>query len=141
VNAFRKNTKAKFIGPRSSTTNARAWGFEKYRLATLQPGQNIHVTSEIDVIAFDSSDPYAESALTYLIRDPRGNIFHSGDANYFSGFQKVSESHKVTVAFLNFGKQIPTPEKPYYMNAEGVAKRCKRSKSKHCRSHALGSLD
>jgi L-ascorbate 6-phosphate lactonase len=73
-------------------------------------------------MAFDSSDPYAESALTYLIRTPRGNIFHSGDTNYFSGFQKVSESHKVTVAFLNFGKQIPSPGKSYYMNAEGVAK-------------------
>jgi L-ascorbate 6-phosphate lactonase len=122
VSAFRKNTNAKFIGPRSSTTNAMAWGFEKQRVATLQPGQNIHVTAETNVMAFDSNDPYAESALTYLIRTPRGNIFHSGDTTYFKGFQKIGESHKVTVAFLNFGKQIPTPEKPYYMNAEGVAK-------------------
>jgi L-ascorbate metabolism protein UlaG (beta-lactamase superfamily) len=56
-----------------------------------------------------------------MIETERRNVLHSGDTSYFHGFAKIGKKFKVDVALLNFGKQIPNPEKPYYMNAEKVA--------------------
>ena len=53
-----------------------------------------------------------------MIKTPRGNILHSGDTSYFPGFSEIGQKYKVDVALLNYGKQIPSPEKPYYMNAQ-----------------------
>jgi len=53
-----------------------------------------------------------------MIETPRGNILHSGDTWYFRGFGEIGQKYKVDVALLNYGKQIPTPQKPYYMNSQ-----------------------
>lgn len=121
IKAFQSNTNAVFIGPLSSTAKALAWGYKAERVITMRPGDNYEVAQEIRILSLDSSDPYAESALTYLVKTPLASVFHSGDSSYFNGFRKIGQDHKVDVALLNFGKQIPTPEKPYYMNAEAVA--------------------
>jgi len=116
-----KFTGAKFLGPNSSTKKAEAAGYHLSDIVTLGPGDSYDISPSFTVRAFEARDPYEGSALMYLIETPRGNIFHSGDTSYFDGFKKVGDGYEVDVALLNFGKQIPTAEKPYYMNADRVA--------------------
>jgi L-ascorbate metabolism protein UlaG (beta-lactamase superfamily) len=130
VRAFQKNTRALFIGPVSSAAKALAWGYDANRVVTVRPGDKRELTSEVCIWCFESKDAYAEASVTYLVKTPRGNVFHSGDTSYFDGFKKVGEEHRVDVALLNFGKQVPTLEKPYYMNAEAVAKAARDLKAR-----------
>ena len=116
-----KFTDAKFVGPDSSTKKALTAGYPPARVVTLTPGDQHEVSPSFKIRAFEARDPYEESALMYLIETPRGNIFHSGDTSYFEGFKKVGDGYRVDVALLNFGKQIPTPDKPYYMDADRLA--------------------
>jgi L-ascorbate metabolism protein UlaG (beta-lactamase superfamily) len=118
---FANYTDAPFVGPESSARKAVRCGYPEKRVVTLRPSETYQVKATIRVLAFQARDPYEEHALMYLVETPKGNLFHSGDTSYFEGFLRVGESHKVDVALLNFGKQIPTPEKPYYMNAQSVA--------------------
>jgi L-ascorbate 6-phosphate lactonase len=113
---------AKFIGPRSSVSKVLAGGLAASEITTVSPGDQITVSPTIKIRAFESHDPYEPLAVMLMIETPRGNILHSGDTSYFEGFKKIGNEFDIQVALLNFGKQIPTPEKPYYMNAEKVAK-------------------
>jgi len=121
VKALHRNTDALFVGPSSSAAKALEWGYESARILTVRPGDKHKLSRGIEIFAFDSSDAYAEAAVTYLVKTQNGNIFHSGDTSYFGGLRQIGREHRVDVALLNFGKQIPTPKKPYYMSAEGVA--------------------
>lgn len=121
VKAFQKNTDATFVGPVSCVKKALEWGYDPSRVVTMRPNEQHNLTQKLSILSFRSNDPYAESALTYLVRTSRGNVFHSGDTNYFEGLREIGSRHRVAVALLNFGKQIPTPEKPYYMSADDVA--------------------
>jgi L-ascorbate metabolism protein UlaG (beta-lactamase superfamily) len=56
-----------------------------------------------------------------LLETQRKNILHSGDTAYFPGFKEIGGKYRIDVALLNFGKQIPTAEKPYYLNAEKLS--------------------
>jgi L-ascorbate 6-phosphate lactonase len=125
-----KFTDARFVGPRSSTEKALAGGYPPSDIITLRPGDRYQISPSFTVRAFEARDTYEDSALMYLIETPRGNIFHSGDTSYFEGFKKLGDKYRVDVALLNFGKQIPTPDKPYYMNAEGVASAARDLKAK-----------
>jgi L-ascorbate 6-phosphate lactonase len=112
------SSKALFLGPTSSTKKALAAGCRPSRVVALHPGDRYELSSSFRVVAFEANDPYEPYALMYLIETPRGNIFHSGDTAYFDGLSTLGNQYKVDVALLNFGRQIPTPEKPYYMSAE-----------------------
>jgi L-ascorbate 6-phosphate lactonase len=116
-----RSTGARFAGPRSSAKKALAAGYPPSRVVILHPGDGYEVSPSLTVRAFQVRDPYEDSALMYLIETPRGNILHSGDTSYFEGFKEVGNVYRVDVALLNFGKQIPTSEKPYYMNADRLA--------------------
>ena len=116
-----RSTGARFAGPRSSVGKALAAGYPPSRVVTLHPGDRHELSPAFTVRSFGARDPYEDSALMYLIETPRGNILHSGDTSYFEGFKEIGEAFRVDVALLNFGKQIPTPEKPYYMNADRLA--------------------
>lgn len=109
---------ATFLGPLTSTKKALAAGYPPSRVVVLSPGDVSALSPAFKVRAFEASDPYEPSALMYLIQTPRGNVFHSGDTAYFQGFKTIGEKFKVDLALLNFGRQIPTPDKPYYMSAE-----------------------
>lgn len=110
-----------FIGPKSAVNKVVNEGLPESKTLTLTPGSFVDISPSLSVRAFEASDPYEPLAVMVLIETPRGNIFHSGDTAYFSGFKQVGDKHQIDIALLNFGKQIPTPEKPYYMNAEKVA--------------------
>ena len=116
---------AVFLGPKTSTKKALAGGFPERKTITLSPGDKYRISDAFTVRAEGASDLYEESALMYLIETPRGNVFHSGDSAHFDGFKKVGDLYKVDVALLNFGKQIPTLEKPYYMSADKLASAAK----------------
>ncbi len=121
IRAFEKGTRAIFLGPSSSVRKAMSLAFPTRRVRALSPGDLYEVSPSVKIIALESVDPYAQSSLCYLIETPRGNVFHSGDSSYFDGFKKAGSLYRVDVALLNFGKQVPSPEKPYYMSAKSVA--------------------
>jgi L-ascorbate 6-phosphate lactonase len=119
---IRRNTDAVFVGPKSAAKKAIGGGYPDSRVLTVAPGQEQKISPNLKLYVFESRDPYEPQAVMYLIQTPKGNIFHSGDSAYFEGFKKVGQAHKVDVALINFGKQIPTPEKPYYMDANSFSK-------------------
>ncbi|HXQ92711.1 MAG TPA: MBL fold metallo-hydrolase [Nitrososphaerales archaeon] len=116
-----KSTDAVFIGPKSATDKATKGGLPLPKAITVSPGSRLEISPSFKVRVFGSSDPYESLAVMVLLETPRGNILHSGDTSYFGGFKEVGSNYSVDVALLNFGKQIPTPEKPYYMNAQKLA--------------------
>jgi L-ascorbate 6-phosphate lactonase len=120
-----KSAGAKFIGPKSSIAKALAGGLPASEVTMISPGDQRSIGSMFKLRVFESSDPYEPSAVMFLIETPRGNILHSGDTSYFDGFKKIGNRFAVDVALLNFGRQIPSPEKPYYMKAEKLAKAAK----------------
>lgn len=112
---------AVFIGPKSAVIKVVSGGVPERNTLTVSPGSLLDVSSSLRIRAFEASDPYESLAVMVLIETPNGNVLHSGDTSYFSGFREIGEKYQIDVALLNFGKQIPTPDKPYYMNAEKVA--------------------
>jgi len=113
-----KNSKAPLFGPVSSIKKALDGGFPPMCAKRIEAGDSIQISDGVKLAVFKGSDPYEESAVMFLIQTGDVGIFHSGDTAYFEGFRKIGDSHRVDVALLNFGKQIPSPEKPYYMNSE-----------------------
>lgn len=125
-----RSSSAIFFGPVSSTKKALAAGYPPFRVVVLSPGDSHEISTAFTVKAFEASDPYEPSALMYLIQTPRGNVFHSGDTSYFPGFKTIGDKFKVDLALLNFGRQIPTPDKPYYMSAYKMASAARDLKAK-----------
>jgi len=121
VMAFKRNTDALFIGPVSSTRKAMAWGYPSDRTVVMRPNDIYQISPTTTILAFYSNDLYSESALTFLLKTPAGGIFHGGDTAYFEGLREIGRAHKVDIALLSFAKQVPTPSKPYYMNAKSLA--------------------
>lgn len=121
VSGLLSNSRALFFGPTSAVEKVLNGGVPKSRVVTLSAGSVIALSSTLRIRAFEASDPYEPHATMIMIETDRGNVLHSGDTWYFPGFARVGDKFAVNVALLNFGKQIPTPEKPYYMNAEKVA--------------------
>lgn len=124
------HTATKLIGPNSSTKKATTGGYPVQNAITVKPGDTYQISEKFLLHVFEAKDPYEEFAVMYLLETPRGSIFHSGDSSYFEGFEKIGIQHAVNVALINFGKQIPTPEKPYYMNAERLAHAARDLKAK-----------
>ena len=116
-----KGSRAVLIGPSTVIIKATQGGFPDSSTRLVRPGDSLQISSEFRLDVFKAEDPYERSAVMYLIRTPRASIFHSGDSSYFEEFKKIGDAHSVDVALLNYGKQIPTPEKPYYMSAEKLA--------------------
>lgn len=125
-----KNTDAPLFGPVSSINKALKGGFPESYARKVIPGDLFEISDKIKLKVFKANDPYEESAVMFLIQTPNANLFHSGDSSYFDGFKKVGGEYRVDIALLNFGKQIPTPEKPYYMNSEKFALAARDLRSK-----------
>ena len=130
IRGINRSAAAKFIGPSSSSSKVLAGGLPSSEIMTVEPGVQIALSPSITIRAFESHDPYEPKAVMFVIETPRGRILHSGDTSYFEGFKTIGDALDIQVALLNFGKQIPTPEKPYYMNAEKVAKAAKDLRAK-----------
>ena len=109
---------AVFIGPKSAVSKVTAGGVPESKTLTVSPGSFLRISPSLGVRAFEAQDPYEPLAVMIMIETPRGNILHSGDTSYFPGFAEVGQKYKIDVALLNYGKQIPTPEKPYYMSPQ-----------------------
>jgi L-ascorbate metabolism protein UlaG (beta-lactamase superfamily) len=122
ITGINRSAGAKFIGPNSSTSKVLAGGLLASEITTVSPGDQIILSPSIKIRAFESHDLYEPLAVMFTIETPSGNILHSGDTSYFEGFKKIGDELDIRVALLNFGKQIPTLEKPYYMNAEKLAR-------------------
>jgi len=115
------STGAVFIGPKSAMDKAVNGGVAAAKAVTVSPGMQFRISPSFDLRVFGSSDPYEPLAVMILLETPRGNILHSGDTAYFPGFKEIGDNYKIDVALLNYGKQIPNPEKPYYMNAQKLS--------------------
>jgi L-ascorbate 6-phosphate lactonase len=107
---------AEFLGPKSAVSKVVSGGLPVSKTRIIFPGSFERISPSLGVRAFEAQDPYEPLAVMVMIETPRGNILHSGDTWYFPGFGEIGQKYEVEVALLNYGKQIPTPEKPYYMN-------------------------
>lgn len=117
-----ENSRAVLVGPSSVVKKSTRGGFSPSYVREVKAGDIVEDLGEgFKIHVFKANDPYEESAVMYLIETTGGNIFHSGDSAYFGGFKDVGDQLEVDVALLNYGKQIPSPEKPYYMNKEKLS--------------------
>jgi L-ascorbate 6-phosphate lactonase len=114
-----RNTQAMFMGPETSVTKAREWGFLSSGVVEMKP----HVTKRVRdfaVTALPALDSHAEKALTYMLEAGGITVFHSGDSAYFNGFREFGEKWRVDVALLNLGRNPPGDT--YYMTACDVVR-------------------
>jgi len=120
---------AVFIGPKSAVSKVVSGGLPESKTRTVFRSFT-RISPSLGVRAFEAQDPYEPLAVMIMIETPRGNILHSGDTWYFPGFGEIRQKYRVDVALLNYGKQIPTPEKPYYMNPEKLVLAAKDLRAK-----------
>jgi L-ascorbate 6-phosphate lactonase len=130
IAGIEKSTGAVFIGPKSATDKAINGGFPSPKVITVSPGAQLAISPSIKIRVFSSHDSYEPLAVMILVETPDGNILHSGDTSYFEGFKEIGDRYTVDIALLNFGRQIPTAEKPYYMNAQKLAESARDLKAK-----------
>jgi len=112
LRAFEGNTKALFMGPRSSAEKMRGWGIAPERIDTVQAGDTRRVGA-LGITALRASDPHEKEAVTFLVEGGGVTVFHSGDSHYSDIYGEVGAAHEIDVALLDFGKEI-------YMDADGV---------------------
>lgn len=117
-----RNTRAVFIGPRSSAARVRSWlveeGLDASRVVEVEPGSSVEVKG-LRVRALASGDSNAESAVTYLVETPGGNLFHGGDTQYFPGLAEIGDRFAVDVAFISVGR-APRGRRDYMTACEAV---------------------
>ena len=76
--AMQEGTKAVFIAPGTSTARMLKGGIRKDRIKTIKPGDTLKV-NEVEIKVFDSHDPDAPGAVTYLFIAHGVTLFVSGD--------------------------------------------------------------
>jgi len=112
VKPILENTKAKVIGPGSSTEALAKAGLAKDRLIALKPGES-HEVGDVKLTAFEANDPDAKGALMFLYEAGAVNYFHAGDTNYTTRFAEIGAKSRIDVACLSLGRSPPVHE--FYM--------------------------
>jgi L-ascorbate 6-phosphate lactonase len=117
-----ERSKAAFVGPRSSAARVRRWlaeeGLDASRVVEVEPGSVVEVKG-LRVRALESGDANAESAVTYLIETPGGNLFHGGDTQYFPGLAEIGDRYAIDAAFISVGR-APRGRRDYMTACEAV---------------------
>jgi L-ascorbate 6-phosphate lactonase len=117
-----RRTQAVFIGPRSSAARAKSWlaeeNLDASRVIEVEPGSVVEVKG-LRVRALASGDANAESAVTYLIETPGGNLFHGGDTQYFPGLADIGDRFTIDAAFISVGR-APRGRRDYMTACEAV---------------------
>jgi L-ascorbate 6-phosphate lactonase len=102
LEAFQQNTKAGFIGPASSKTRMMKGGIAADRIKSVSPGDELTV-KDVQIKVFNSHDPDAPGAVTYLFIAEGVTLFVSGDTRDGQTWDTFAQSHALDLALLAFG--------------------------------------
>jgi len=98
-----RNTRALFMGPKTSTEEASGWGFSPSRIVEMKPYERRRV-GDFKITALPALDSHPKMALTYMLEARGFTVFHSGDSVYFNKFLEFGGKWNVDVALLNLGR-------------------------------------
>lgn len=116
-----RRTGARFIGPSSSVERVGRWLSEEgveAPVIEVKPGDSLRI-NDCTLHTLPSEDRNAESAVTYLLETPGGNLFHSGDTPYFPDLAEIGDRFRVDVAFISIGR-TPRGRKDYMTVCEAA---------------------
>jgi L-ascorbate 6-phosphate lactonase len=102
--AFQAHTSAMFIAPETSTNRMLKGGIEGDRIKTVRPGDEFGI-KDVQVKVFDSHDPDAPGAVTYLLTADGVTLFVSGDTRDGPTLAEIGNQNQVDVALLAFGSR------------------------------------
>jgi len=122
-----KNTKAVFIGPRSSCQLMLGWGIDKERIRCVKPGEKF-IVKDIQISILQGADPHEKYGVSYMITVGGINIFVSGDDLYSEEYLSDKTGYEVDVALINTAKN--PPGESVYMQPKEVILLSKDLKSK-----------
>ena len=101
---FQSHTSAVFIAPESSTSRMLKGGIARDRIQTVHPGDKLSV-KDVEIRTFNSHDPDAPGAVTYLFTADGVTLFVSGDTRDGVTLSEIGDKHQVDVALLAFGSR------------------------------------
>jgi len=104
LQALQRNTEAQFIAPETSTAKMLTYGVSRNRILTVHPGEEFTV-KDVQIKVFDSHDPDAPGAVTYLLISQGVTLFVSGDTRYGPTLDKIGNEFQVDLALLAFGSK------------------------------------
>lgn len=115
-----------FIGPQACVDLWLKWGVPENRCRIVKPGDLIKIR-DVEIVVVESCDrtilitdpPCALAdrgsqipdmdlrSVSYLIKTPGGNIYHSGDSHYSNMYARHGKQHKIDIALGSFGENPP----------------------------------
>jgi L-ascorbate metabolism protein UlaG (beta-lactamase superfamily) len=104
LQAFQANTPATFIAPETSTQRMLKGGIASDRIQTVRPGEEITV-KDVRIQVFESHDPDAPGAVTYLLTSQGVTLFVSGDTRDGATLEKIGSESQIDLALLAFGSK------------------------------------
>jgi L-ascorbate metabolism protein UlaG (beta-lactamase superfamily) len=109
--AFQSHTKALFLCPETSSRRMQEGGIELHRITTVNPGDDLDI-QDVHIEVFNSHDPDAPGAVTFLLRADGVTLFVSGDTRDGETLSKIGRENRIDLGLLAFGS------KRWYMNNE-----------------------
>jgi L-ascorbate 6-phosphate lactonase len=106
---MQSGTSAVFIAPETSTARMLKAGLERERIQTVKPGDTLQI-KDVEIKAFDSHDPDAPGAVTYLLVSQGVTLFVSGDTRDGETLEQIGSRYTVDLALLTFGGFYNTHE-------------------------------
>jgi L-ascorbate 6-phosphate lactonase len=100
--ALQSNTAAQFLGPETSTQRMLKGGIARGRIRTVTPGDEFKI-KDVAIKVFDSHDPDAPGAVTYVLVAELVTLFASGDSRDGPTLDQIGNECRVDIALLAFG--------------------------------------
>lgn len=104
LDAFQAHTSAVFIAPESATLRMLKGGIARERIKTVAPGDELRV-KDLQIKIFNSHDPDAPGAVTYLFMADGVTLFVSGDTRDGPTLDKIGNEYQVDLALMAFGSR------------------------------------
>lgn len=99
---IQSGTSAVFIAPQTSTDRMLKGGIDQKRIRTVKPGDSLQI-QDVEIKVFDSHDPDAAGAVTYLLMSQDVTLFVSGDTRDGDTLGHIGDNYRVDLALLTFG--------------------------------------
>lgn len=99
---IQSGTSAVFVAPQTSTARMLKAGIQRERIRTVKPGDAVQI-KDVEIKVFDSHDPDAPGAVTYLLVSQGVTIFVSGDTRDGETLDHIGNNYQIDLALLTFG--------------------------------------
>jgi len=99
---IQSGTSAVFVAPQTSTTRMLKAGIQRERIRTVKPGDAVQM-KDVEIKVFDSHDPDAPGAVTYLLVSQGVTVFVSGDTRDGETLDHIGDNYQIDLALLTFG--------------------------------------